>query len=70
MKSGEVVKTFPFGTKNVTVLESTDCTEMYNESIDRINELIAAFQLRGSGWRFVSFVKPDTSIFKCSSLKG
>jgi hypothetical protein len=60
----------PFGTKNREVLEATNTTELYNEVKDKIEETIATFQQRGSGWQFVDVDRLEINVIKYKPLRG
>jgi hypothetical protein len=71
MKSGEVTTAeIPFATKAEVILESTDVKELYENAVDRILEIMANFQQRGSNWRFKSVVKLEINAFVYRPLKG
>ena len=73
MKSGKVDSdSVPFVSRNEVMLDATDASEIYNSGKDKILESMAAFQMRGSNWRFNQVVKLDINTvvykpLKCSS---
>ena len=60
----------PFLSRTQIILDATDVTELYKTAIDKIMESIAAFQMRGSNWRFKRVVKLDINTAVYKPLKG
>src|ERR1043165_8232214 len=71
MKTGEVIVAQPhFSSKNVVNLDSTDVNEIYANSVDKVLESMAHFQMQGSNWRFTAVVRFDIHNIVYKPLKG
>src|ERR1043165_7701587 len=71
MKTGEKIKSQPhFSSKNALNLDSTDVNEIYANSVDKVLESIAHFQMQGSNWRFTAVVRLDIHNIVYKPLKG
>src|SRR6218665_93264 len=71
IKSGKVDSdSVPFVLRNEVMLDATDASEIYNSGEDKILESMAAFQMRGSNWRFNQVVKLDINTVVYKPLKG
>src|ERR1043165_4738943 len=71
MKTGEVIVAQPhFSSKNVVNLDSTDVNEIYANSVDKVLESMAHFQMQGSNWRFTAVVRLDIHNIVYKPLKG
>ena len=71
MKSGRVDSdNVPFVSRREVMLDATDASETYNNTTDKILEYMAAFQMRGSNWRFNQVVQLDVNTVVYKPLKG
>ena len=71
MKTGEVIVAQPhFSSKNEVNLDSTDVNEIYANSVDKVLESMAHFQMQGSNWRFTAVVRLDIHNIVYKPLKG
>ena len=60
VEDGEKLFTdYHFSTKNEVVFESTNLTEMFDISVERLIELIESLEGRGSGWIFLKVLHFD-----------
>jgi len=60
----------PFRLKTEIILDATDVTELYKNASDKIMESMAAFQMRGSNWRFRMVIKLDINTVVYQPLRG
>jgi len=71
MKSRAVVSDEAhFSSKNAMNLGSTDVNAIYGNSVDKMLENMASYQLRGSIWRFKSVSRLDINTIPYKPLKG
>src|ERR1043165_9663410 len=71
MKTGEKIVSQPhFSSKNAVNLDSTDVNEIYANSVDKVLESMAHFQMQGSNWRFTAVVRFDIHNIVYKPLKG
>ena len=71
MKTGEVTLVeSPFVSKNEIILDSTDVKEVFIKAKDKMLESMAAFQMRGSNWRFKAVLKFNINTAVYKPLKG
>src|SRR6218665_1903726 len=68
IKTGEVTTNEP--SVNEVVLESTDVSEIFNNARDKILELMASYQMRGSNWRFRQVVNLEINAAVYKPFKG
>src|ERR1043165_8546096 len=71
MKTGEVNVDQPhFSSKNAVNLDSTDVNEIYSNSVEKVLESMAHFQMLGSNWRFKAVVRLDIHSILYKPLTG
>jgi len=71
MKSGDVITaSVPFVSKTVVNLDATDVSELYDNAVDKIQESMARFQMKGSNWRFKTVEKVHINTVVYRPLKG
>ena len=71
LSTGDVImhKT-SFHSKAEVNLEGTDVDDLYNTMVDRVFELMATFQMRGSNWTFKSIISLEIHTVAYEPLSG